>query len=1085
MQAIKHHKRLMVVGEPGSGKSVFLRRLALAYAEGELDHIPILLELHRLSELTNWLQTYLVDVLTRNDFPNAESFVQMGLENGFFILLFDGLDEVPTDQRKRVVRHIKDLLDRYNNCRVIITCRTAVYHGEFDNWVNQKLEIVEFSDQQIQSFLASWGDMPAGKSADHLIGNLRERPNIMALARNPLLLTIIAYLYTDTPFVLPHSRAEFYDKSISELLEKWDQEKDKHNQYKASHKRLILQRLALFNQESAKAGSEDRRSIDLTTVLREIKTVLPSLTLQDEDAQPILDEIVERSGLMLAIDGGTKYQFTHLTLQEFFAAQALKDKEPELLARFQQDPDIWLETIKLWCGLEHDSTHFIEVIYAQNPLVGFECLADAQQISPGFVDKVLVEMQTRLRTDPTIDGVISRAFATVAADPRPRGQVLFANLSQMVVDTSLNFQRRLAVASILARTNLPQAAEVLAQHAEVMPDIRPHLVQMGDLAVLALTRQMTTGEVWRLDALYDIGTPQAAKKLAMLIWESSETAYHVAWRLAALLPKAGVEETLQQLTCTPTQRQKERLGWIWAPFDEDSQSPLSVIAGRVAHLLHTSPADTLPAEDRFTPDPRLVIPLCTVAVQPEKLNTLSEQRRKNLGDEIQSRLLLHGEVTQTRSDLAAHQKLVTEAANALSDDLSWRYLIETLPLPLRSELLQRLLLNETQPNQNDWRTLFQPVKYQFAGSWHERGIKLALFIICALDLWQVGTIIMNSSPLVSWQNGLLLIISLALMVPIWFLLREHFNIVIVEGLLVSVLLITGLIGSAIGGTSVAAIVTAVGGAISGVIIYAIGRAIGFAIASAIIYVIVTLIAVVIAGPIAVVIACPIAISIGMAIFYAISEKYDNVIGIAIAGMIAGTIGIMIASAIGLAIGLAIGGAIGLAIGGAIGGAIGFAIAGAIIYMVDDLIAGAICFAIAWVIGVVTGFAIAGAIGSAIGLAIGVAIGAAIAGATNIDDIEVVTIIGIGLPAAGAIGAVSLFLPTEFFLERWDWPIAALFWAIWFVVCGGLTWHGSRQERLAQNPLQGLLDEQGWQPVAKRKFGILRLIPWLAFRRMSR
>ena len=34
---------------------------------------------------------------------------------------------------------------------------------------------------------------------------------------------------------------------------------------------------------------------------------------------------MERSGLFLKIDGGDRYQFPHLTLQEYFAAVALTD----------------------------------------------------------------------------------------------------------------------------------------------------------------------------------------------------------------------------------------------------------------------------------------------------------------------------------------------------------------------------------------------------------------------------------------------------------------------------------------------------------------------------------------------------------------------------------------------------------------------------------------------------------------------------------------------------------------------------------------------------------------------------------------
>jgi hypothetical protein len=391
-QAIGQHKRLMVVGAPGAGKSMLLRHIALTYAQGELAHfptqpIPILLELNRLNDSSIPLRDHLVEILEQNDFPRADNFLEAGLEHGLLMLLFDGLDEVNRAVRERVVNQIKDLLNEHPDCRAVITCRTAVYNGEFADWADQKLEIVEFSDQQIQRFLSSWQpDMPRGKSIEHLLRNLRERPRIVALARNPLLLTIIAYLYTDTTFVLPHSRTEFYRTSVTVLLEQW---KEQRNRYKAVQKRLVLQHLALFNQDSAIQRGQDRRSMDLPTVLAEIKRVLPSLTLKDEDAQPILDEIVERSGLLITLDGGLRYQFTHLTLQGFFAALALEPDAEGLIRRFKTDRDAWRETVKLWCGLEHDSTRLIRELYADDAVMAFECLGDAQQVDSDFAEEVI------------------------------------------------------------------------------------------------------------------------------------------------------------------------------------------------------------------------------------------------------------------------------------------------------------------------------------------------------------------------------------------------------------------------------------------------------------------------------------------------------------------------------------------------------------------------------------------------------------------------------------------------------------------------------------------------------------------------
>ena len=131
---------------------------------------------------------------------------------------------------------------------MIITCRVAVYDNEFADVVDKTLEIVEFSDHQIQQFLSAWQARDAAREVRRAVAaGMRERPRIMSLARNPLLLTIIAFLYSDPKFILPHSRAEFYQKATTLLLELWHQE---HNRYRMREKRAVLQHLALQFQDS-------------------------------------------------------------------------------------------------------------------------------------------------------------------------------------------------------------------------------------------------------------------------------------------------------------------------------------------------------------------------------------------------------------------------------------------------------------------------------------------------------------------------------------------------------------------------------------------------------------------------------------------------------------------------------------------------------------------------------------------------------------------------------------------------------------------------------------------------------------------
>ena len=799
-QAIGQYRRLMAVGAPGSGKSMLLRHIALTYARDEranlpMQAIPILIELNRLNDSAITLQDLLVKTLAQNNFPRAANFIKAGFKSGLLLLLFDGLDEVNSAARERVVNQIKDMLNTHPHSRAAITCRTAVYKEEFGDSTDQKLEIVEFSDQQIQRFLSSWeADLPPGKSVENLLRNLYERPRIMALARNPLLLTIIAYLYADTEFVLPHSRAEFYDESITVLLRQWKKER---NHYKSAHKQLVLQHLALFNQDSVQQGGRDRRSIDLPTALAEINKVLPSLTLTDEDALPILDEIVERSGLLISIDGGLIYQFAHLTLQEFFAARALEGDVDGLIARFKDDPDAWRETAKLWCGLAHDSTQLIGKIYEMDAITAFECLGDAQKVDANFVNKIVTAFKVRLGKDGDEGESIMRAFAVVATDPSTRGQKILKFLSSTVVDSSSTSKRRLAAANALALTNLPQAVEILAEYAPDHPEVQPLLAQMGDLAVPILEKWTGKGQGWAFDTLQTIGTPRAARVLTSFLWNADKTLQHrTAWHLATLLPKSNIEASLSDYVLKSNQQSADYLDWIWEPFS--ANKALQIIVGRIAHLLHTAPTNIIPVASSPAPDVRLVIPLCTVAAREGKLKTLEEDERKRIKNEIEQ------------------EKPAMPSSGDFSDDPGWRYLFDRLSASLQVGLVRCLIRENPQPNRNDWRNVFRPVAYEFETSWESKGIRTMLAVLCSLSLWEAGNIMINSPQLLSWGNGLAVVVGLILICVLLILRDIQFNLAgAAVAASIGVLLLGGMIANVLNVTDDETTVVVIVGVIVG------------------------------------------------------------------------------------------------------------------------------------------------------------------------------------------------------------------------------------------------------------------------------
>ncbi|MEO0948652.1 MAG: NACHT domain-containing protein, partial [Cyanobacteria bacterium J06641_5] len=707
-QAVTKHHRLAIKGAPGSGKTMLMRYLALTYAWGKLllpgRPIPILLELHRVSDkaLTEEkLIAALVEALDRYDFPKAERFVCEGLKRGHIMLLFDGLDEVSADARWHVARCIEDFLEKYDDCRAVFTCRTMVYNNEFEESVDRTLEVAEFSDRQIRQFLGAWAkEMPQGKSVDGLLRTLRERPRIIALARNPLLLTMIAYLYADTEFELPFSRAEFYQRATLLLLDEWQRER---NHYKAVEKQRVLQHLALYNQDAQgleQDAQQDRKAIAYETLLEQIKEVLPKLNRSPQtDTEPILKEIVERSGLLIKVDKtGSSYQFAHLTLQEFFAAEALIGDEAGLMQRFESEPGAWRETVKLWCGIATDSTRAIFRVHELDSVTGFECLADAQTVDEGVANRIIESFKARIG-EATKSEELAKALGNVASNSRPRGRKVFSFLEQTIAEVPTGVgdeTARLGAARALSLTNVSQAAAVLARHHETWQPARDFLIRMGNLAIPTLLGLKSSSA---LADLFRIGTPEAAQAFAPLLWDPDPmVTAQAAWYLAHFWPQDYIKEALKEIEIEDTWRGQAALDWVWSPFAKEDGEVLTILANRIGYLLsqQRSPAEGGATLGLFA-EPRLMIPICAI----ETLSTV--ELPKQLTPEATALL----EQDDATPDLSQKKQVeVDRCLDSVPDTSPWKAYLRTLSPAIQLDLLSRLLANPARPSEKeDWRNL--------------------------------------------------------------------------------------------------------------------------------------------------------------------------------------------------------------------------------------------------------------------------------------------------------------------------------------------------------------------------------------------
>jgi hypothetical protein len=517
-RAVLEFRHLVILGPPGSGKTTLLDFITTTFGEGRFEElpdkpIPVLLGINELSTSNAPIKRFVTKNLVSNGFPEREGLVSRYLEQGRFMLLFDGLDEVSFAERTRVVNEIRDFITTYHDCRFVITSRSAAYKGEFNDLSEKTLTVVEFDDQQIRQFLESYiVNPPTGKSAEQLLRTLRQNQRVRSLARNPLMLTLLSYLYTVTDFSPGHSMTDFYTQSTDVLIRGWTREP---STFKPAVKRRVLEEIALLAQDALNERNTRKRNLSAADVVRRTDRVLAEMNVPKANATKVLDEIVGRTGLLFATNNGAEYQFAHLSFQEFFAAARLRDNPQGLIERYNADPVLWRESLRLWCGLSADSTKLIETLYKRSPLTALECLSDARRVDRVLANSIIDDMKGNLAHFPQEED-LERAFGAIVSSPHSYGRSVFTFLEETLA-ASEESDVRLAAARTISFANSKRSVQILASYYNDLPQIRETIVGMGDIAVPVLTNLARDGSLEALEDLRAIGTPAALETFRALV----------------------------------------------------------------------------------------------------------------------------------------------------------------------------------------------------------------------------------------------------------------------------------------------------------------------------------------------------------------------------------------------------------------------------------------------------------------------------------------------------------------------------------------------------------------------------------------
>lgn len=365
--AAPRHRWLLVMGQPGAGKSSLLKWICAApealAAREDPRRQPVLIDLLAFHEggvraggAYDFFD-YLAEVMRRQSAGLDAADLKALAEEGRLYWCFDGLDEIP-DERARVscIDQIHGLAARYGRCRGVVTCRLAAAVSLRAALVPDLLEsepsvlpeegagpaklspwiFRPFDRPRIDEFLDRWHDHvyagdPEGRGQRRrrIAAALDKSPSLVELAGTPLLLTFLALLSRGQD--LPVQRHALYGEVVGLMAERWEVNKfqRRSDRFSLGDRRAFLRTLAW--EMSDHEGGRSPRNVITVDALRRFgaRFCRERLGEGEDEADVTVDALLRQlreRDFILARRGDGTFCFVHKAIFEFCVADAIHER---------------------------------------------------------------------------------------------------------------------------------------------------------------------------------------------------------------------------------------------------------------------------------------------------------------------------------------------------------------------------------------------------------------------------------------------------------------------------------------------------------------------------------------------------------------------------------------------------------------------------------------------------------------------------------------------------------------------------------------------------------------------------------------